>query len=159
MEVPQLNLLTKVDQLIKAEKKDKLDMPFNYYADLGSIHEMVDHRKTEDDDIRHHKVICELALLNDNYGLVNFMPCTLIDPRFLQLILYQAERALGYFSENPDEDFKLVNTVLRISQTEAEMQRAIDDLLERCHKKHAKQKKTSTATVSPTGSGPAVEIA
>jgi hypothetical protein len=143
MEVPQINLLTKVDLLINAPKKDKLPIPFDFYTDYRNVSDLLNASESDGSVFsqKHKSIIRALAGINETYGLVAYLPCTLMDKCFLQLILYQLDRAFGYCPEAPDEEFKMAMAVLKQSKTEKDLERAIDDLLLRCHKP-SKQKST-----------------
>jgi len=141
LEVPQINVLTKVDQLILAEKEDKLDLPFEYYRNVGRMEELAEHVECDGTEFsaKYKKLTGALAEVCSNYGLVDYMPCTLKDIRFIHLILCQVERALGFVAKNKEENYKLAKNVLEMNPDEDRMQEQIDELLLRCHKKPKKK--------------------
>jgi len=141
MAQPAVNLVSKIDLLRNAKNKGKLDFPFEYYAsaDLNTHSMTLGNVGGEDVPLpssgKTYRMLTEqLAQVNGNYGLLNYLPFTAGDERFVEFVRFEIDRALGFINTGKGRPELVAVTSTR----EKELMDFVETFLERCVKRPGK---------------------
>ena len=102
LELPQINILSKIDLLKKFQSKPAFDLEFNSnILDLFYLTEQFD------EDIftsKHKKMNERICSVIKEYALVSFDPLSIFDKSSLLSVIKATDKALDYFPSNPKEE-------------------------------------------------------
>ncbi|XP_014242426.1 GPN-loop GTPase 2 [Cimex lectularius] len=121
IELPHINVLTKVD--LMAKFAEKLPFGLDYYTDVLDLKYILEYLEEECGSTRmkFHKFNEALSDLIENYGLVSFLPLNIVDKRMMNNIKNSFDKANGYIYHSKEQ--RHVQTLLACAvgaQTENE---------------------------------------
>ena len=93
MELPHVNLLSKVDMV---EKYGKLQYNLDYYTDVLDLEYLLEHMPDDPFTSKYRSLNTALTGLITDYSLVNFLPVTVKSREMLLAVSQQVDKANGY---------------------------------------------------------------
>lgn len=135
---PAVNIVSKIDVIYNAKNSGKLEFPFEYYAAADCVTPSMSLGKECGEDVpipgsrKTYRMLTEqLAEVNESYGLLNYLPFTACDERFVEYVRFEIDRAVGYVKSGKDQ----VEMVTVASSRENELNDFLETFLEKCVKR------------------------
>lgn len=94
MELPHVNVLSKVDMMIKFS--DKLPFSLDYYTEVLDLSYLLDSLQEDKFTAKYQKLNAALVELIESYSLVSFVPLNIKDTRMLTNVKKACDKANGY---------------------------------------------------------------
>ena len=102
LELPQINVLSKIDLLEKFQSKPTFNLEFySQVLDLSYLTELLDEDVFTSKYKKMNEGICSVI---EDYALVSFVPLSIFDKSSLLSVLRATDKALGYVPSNPEEE-------------------------------------------------------
>ena len=102
LELPQINVLSKIDHLEKFQSKPAFNLEFySEILDLSFRTELLDEDVFTSKYKKMNEGICSVI---EDYALVSFVPLNMFDKSSLLNVLRATDKALGYVPSNPEEE-------------------------------------------------------
>lgn len=108
MALPQVNVLSKADQM--KQFSDKLDFNMDFYTEVLNLDYLLDRLDTTEGLRKYKKLNASIVSLIEDFGLVSFLPLDVNNQRSLLALKNQIDKANGYIYGAGEE--KSINSLL-----------------------------------------------
>ena len=127
LEMPQINVLSKVDII---QKYGNTDFGIDFYCDILDLNYLVD--KISDDPFlaKYKKLTKGLAGLIEDYSLVSFIPLDINDNKTVFRVLKSCDRANGFYLTDMSDE-QLIQNYFRSSESADFESSKYDELIEK----------------------------